>query len=298
LNLSSALRRTLPNTSTEVSQCLVVKSAAPADLILIPAAAERFGFSTNQTGGHMARSIMLPELSQLFRALPLAAKPADYRRAIVEGNALGKPTFSSREKTYRHLAQHYSLDPTLALFRLLRRFAQEDSSSLPLMAATCSFCRDPQFRQSFTLIRQLRSGELLTRERMEAFLEASFPTRFSAAMKKSLAQNVITSWKQAGHLRGRIKKVRIAPQPRLGASVYSMAAGYLLGLRGQMLTSSVFVDLVSPDPAFVTAHLAAASGRGWIRFRQAGGIVEVDLSPLFTEAEQQDQRQLDLYGAH
>ena len=117
-----------------------------------------------------------------------------------------------------------------------------------------------------------------------------------AATKKSLAQNVITSWTQAGHLRGRVKKVRASPQARLRSSVYAMAAGYLLGLRGQMLLTSVFSDVVSPDPAFVTAHLTAASGRGWIRFHQAGGIVEVDLSPLLTAAEQDDQQQLDLYG--
>ena len=281
-----------------MTECQAVSSSEPAPLVLIPEATERFGFSPNQTGGHMARSMMLPELAQLIRILPPESTPADYRRAIVEENALGKPTFSSREKTYRHLAQHYSLNPTLALFRLLRRCAQDDLPSLPLMAATCAFCRDPQFRQSFGLIKQLRTGESLSRERMEAFLETSFPVRFSPAMLKSLAQNVITSWTQAGHLRGRVKKVRSAPDPRLGASVYAMAAGYLLGLRGQTLLSSVFVDLVAPDPAFVSAHLTAASGRGWIRFRQAGGIVEVDLSPLLTDAEQHDQEQLNLYGAH
>ena len=165
---------------------------------------------------------------------------------------------------------HYGLISSLTLFRLLRRFIIEDPASLPLIATTCAFCRDAQFRASFALIKQLRSGELLTRERMEAFLESSFPDRFSAAMKKSLAQNVITSWTQGSHLRGKTKKIRTLPHPRLGASVYSMAAGYLLGFRGQALLSSVFVDLISPDPAFVIAHLASASGRGWIRFRQAG----------------------------
>lgn len=272
---------------------------APSEpLVTIPEAAKRFGFSTSRSAGHMARSMMLPELSELLRVVAPESPSADYQRAIIDDNLLGKPTFSSREKSHRHLAHHYGLDPALTLFRLLRRFATEDPPSLPLIAATCAFCRDAQFRQSFALIKQLRSGQLLTRERMEEFLEASFPDRFSAAMKKSLAQNVITSWSQSGHLGGKTKKLRTLPQPRLGASIYAMSAGYLLGFRGQALLSSVFVDLVAPDPAFVVAHLTAASGRGWIRFRQAGGILEIDLSPLLTTAEREHHEQLDLYGAN
>lgn len=258
--------------------------------------AERFGFSAATTGGHMARSMMLPELMQLFRVLPVETTKPQYRDAILDGNVLGKTTFSSREKSYRHLVQHYGLDSGTALFRVLRRLAAEEPPAIPLMAATCSYCRDAQLRVSFELVESLRSGALLTREQMEQHLEAAFPGRFKPAMKKSLAQNVNTTWTEAGHLSGRAKKVRAVPVPRVAASVYAMTAGYLLGLRGQTLVTSVFGRLVAPDASHITGHLALASGRGLVRFRQAGGIVEIDCSPLLTEAERTDQRQLELYG--
>ena len=44
---------------------------------------------------------------------------------------LGKSTFSSREKSYRHLVQHYGLDLQQALFRLLRQFAGEEPAAPP-----------------------------------------------------------------------------------------------------------------------------------------------------------------------
>ena len=246
----------------------------------------------------MARSMMLPELTQLFRAVPLDAPKDRYKAAILDDNLLGKATFSSREKTHRHLVQHYGLDPAMTLFRLLRRLAADDPASLPLMAATCSFCRDAQLRASWALVEGLRRGESLTREQMEQHLEAVFPTRFSAAMKKSLAQNLNTTWTEAGHLAGRSKKVRAVPEPRVAASVYAVTAGYLIGLRGQTLLASVFGRLVSPDPSYLTAHLALASGRGLVRFRQAGGVVEIDCSPLLTDAERAQQQHLELHGSN
>ena len=128
---------------------------------------------------------------------------------------------------------------------------------------------------------------------MEAHLEAGFPGRFSPAMKKSLAQNVGTTWTAAGHLTGRVRKIRSLPQPRMAASVYAMLAGYLLGLRGEILVQSVFSRLVAQDPAVVIAHLSAASARGWVRFRHSGGVLELDFGPLLTEEEQQV-----LHGTH
>ena len=122
---------------------------------------------------------------------------------------------------------------------------------------------------------------------MEAHLEAGFPGRFSPVMKVSLARNVNTTWTVAGYLTGRTPKVRALPTPNWVATTYALLAGYLLGLRGEILLRSGFARLVTTDPAQVTAHLVVASARGWLRFRQAGGVVDIDFSPLLTTEEQE-----------
>ena len=234
----------------------------------------------------MARSMMLPELQLLLSVVPPDAARADYRSAIVDENALGKPTFSSRRKAEKHLYELYGLDPSLALFRVLRRFAAEDADSLPLLALTCAFCRDAQLRASFSLIEDLKLGEVVPRERMEEHLEAAFPSQYSAAMKTSLAQNVNATWTAAGHLKGRAVKRRSVPQPRVAASTYAMFAGYLLGLRGEILTSSVFARLVCTGPTMIVSHLSTAARNGWLRFRHAGGVMEIDFSGLLLPEEE------------
>lgn len=244
------------------------------------------GFSERRSGGMMARSMMLSELRELLSSTAPAASRQDYQAAIIDENILGKDTYSSRRKSATHLYELYGLDPRLALFRILRRLADEDRDSLPLLAVTCVYCRDAQLRASFPLIESLKPGEILERRRMEDHLENLFPRRFSIAMKRSLTQNINTTWTAAGHLSGVRIKRKARPIARPVASTYAMFAGYLSGLRGEALLASPFGHLVGADPLLIMTHLTIASRQGWLRFRQGGGVMEMDFSPMLLPEEE------------
>jgi hypothetical protein len=244
------------------------------------------GFSKAIVGGHAARSMMFLEMRTLVLALPLSTTLADFTNAIVEENVLEKPTLSSRKKSLRHLMELYGLDPSRALFRVLWQLGHADLDSLPQICLVCAYARDPQLRQSFELIRMLPLGGILTRAAMEEHLENGFPGRFSPAMKKSMAQNVNTTWTFGGHLVGRAKKIRQLPEPRPISAAYAMFVGYLAGLRGERLLDSAYGSLVSSNRSQLQTSLALASARGLLSLKRAAGIVEVDFSNLLTTAEQ------------
>ena len=246
---------------------------------------EALGFRDGISGGLMSRTLMHDEMALLLAQTPADAKTDELLTAIIEKNVLGKPTLSSRKKSLSHLRELYGLDPSRPLFRVFRRLATLDPQSLPVLALICVYCRDPQLRASFTLIRALKVGEHLVRERMETVMESAFPGRFSAAVKRSLAQNVNACWTAAGHLEGRSKKVRTLPRPRAVTAAYAMLAGYLSGLRGQRLLYSEYGDLVCCEPALIPGQLSLASSRGLLGFKHAGGVVEFDFSPLLTDQE-------------
>ncbi|MBU2055245.1 MAG: hypothetical protein KKC25_09750 [Proteobacteria bacterium] len=230
--------------------------------------------------------MMFLEMCTLVRAMPLDVTKNDFANAIVEENALEKPTLSSRKKSLRHLMELYGMDPSQALFRVLWDLGHSDLDSLPQLCLVCAYARDPQLRHSFEMVRTLRLGEVLERTAMEQHLENSFPGRFSPAMKKSMAQNVNTTWTFGGHLAGKAKKTRRLPEPRPVSAAYAMFVGYLTGLRGERLLDSAFAALVASNRSQLQAALSLASAKELLSLKQAAGIVEFDFSNLLTPAEQ------------
>ena len=244
------------------------------------------GFSNAAVGGHSARSMMFLEMRTLVQAMPLSVIKDDFTRTVVEETALHTPTQSSRKKSLRHLVELYGMDPSQVLFRVLWDFGHADLDSLPQLCLVCAYSRDPQLRQSFELVRRLHLGAVLSRSAMEKHLEVGFPGRFSPAMKKSMAQNVNTTWTFGGHLVGRAKKTRCLPTPRPFSAAYAMFAGYLTGLRGERLLDSPYAALVATNRPQLQAALALASARGLLTLKQAAGVVEFNFSRLLTPAEE------------
>ena len=253
----------------------------------MPIEANPFGFSNALTGGHSARSMMFLEFRNLVREMPPSATKEDFARAVIEENVLEKPTLSSRRKSLRHLIELYGMDSSKVLFRVLWHLGHTDSESLPQLCLVCAYARDPQLRRSFELIRTLRLGEAVERTTMEQYLENGFPGRFSPAMKKSMAQNVNTTWTFGGHLSGKAKKVKQLPEPRPVSAAYAMFVGYLSGLRGERLLDSAYAALVAGNRAQLEVALSLASAKGLLSLKKAAGIVEFDFSNLLNSAEQE-----------
>lgn len=243
------------------------------------------GFSSSIAGAHSARSMMFLEMRTLVRSLPVTASGTEITKAIVDENVLEKPTRGSRDKSLRHLTELYGLDTSRAIFRVLWQVGHSDSDSLPQMCLVCAYARDAQLRHSFELIRSLRPGDILERASMEQNLERGFPGRFSSATKKSMAQNVSTTWTFGGLLTGNKNKTRQAPQPRPESAAYAMFVGYLAGLRGEQLLDSAFAALVASNRSQLLTALRLASAKGLLSLKSAGGVVEFDFSNLLTPAE-------------
>ena len=247
---------------------------------------ERLGFSYERGGVHTARTMMLVELRALLSYVdPADAARAGYLEAIQTANCLGKRSGKTRTLTFRHLADLYALDPSLLVFRALRFFWQRDVDGQPLLAALCAYSRDPLLRATAPFALGSREGATITREAMEEFIDAQEPGRFSKATLKSTAQNINSSWTQAGHLVGRVRKVRARAVATPGTVSLALLLGYVSGLRGESLFKSDFTRML--DCSFEkTIELAEdASRRGWISLKRVGQVVEVLFPNLITAQE-------------
>lgn len=248
----------------------------------------RFGFSFERGGAHLARSLMLEELTLLLQAVnnPNASLD-DYQHAVIDENCLAKRSSRTRQLTLRHLKSLYSLDSGAAIFRALRFFWQRDKDARGLLAFLVAYSRDSILRSSAPFVLQLRLGETVTCPQLEAFLDQQEEGRFSKETLRAAAQRILASWVRSGHLVGHVRKSRTAATPTAGACAMALFLSYLVGARGQMLFETEYMRLLdcSTDQAIELAE--SASRRGWIVIKRIGNVIEVQFPGLLTKQEQE-----------
>jgi hypothetical protein len=247
---------------------------------------EKFGFHFGKGGAHAARTIMFEDLVALLDDENLKdARRDHFYRAIVEENCLSKKSGKTRQLTYRHLSDLYGLDASVPIFRVMLFFWGKDRDGRELLATLCAISRDALLRKSLAWIAQTDVGKEVSREDIEACLVEAFPDRFSPASLKSIAQNLNGTWTRAGHLKGKVRKVRQRVNPSPAATAFGLYLGYISGVRGEALFHTEFARVLDASPAELMDKAEVASRRGWIVVKRLGNIVEVLFPHLIKEEE-------------
>ena len=241
---------------------------------------ERAGFRFGPRGTHGSRTIMLRELTELFAALPATATREDYKTAIVEENVLGKRTYATRLSSRQRLAEMYGLDPRLALFRVLRHLWGLDRRGQPLVALLCALARDPLLRTTAHPVLALDPGEELIRSRFAATIRGAVGARMNDAVLDKVARNAASSWAQAGHLEGRVRKIRRRVKTTPGAAALALWLSQQEGRAGLSLLDADWAVVLDTSGPALLPHALDAKRLGLIRARVAGSVVEIDTRAL------------------
>lgn len=231
----------------------------------------------NRGGTHLARTMMLTELSEVMDIVNDPEAPfATYRDAVIVENCLGKPTMRSREDTFRHLKSLYSFDGRNPFFVAFQYFWHRDIKGRSLLALMAAYFHDTILRQSADYILRLTPGESISRDFTEQKLEEYYPHRYSPAMIRSAAQNINGTWTQSGHLEGRVAKIRTIVTPTPGVVAFALWLSLQEGTRGEELLVSPYAKLIDArkDQMIELAQIAGA--KSWLVWRQIHDVVEVD----------------------
>jgi len=230
---------------------------------------------------------MLQEIQRLLDVVGATALRPDYRSAVVDNNVLDKPTTKARKLTYEHLCDLYSLDPDVCLFHLFRQLWYSDEEARPVLALQIALARDALLRVSAPVILGAKSGDQVTRDRMEKLFGEWSEGRLSAASVKAIAQRVNGTWTQAGYLTGRVKKIRNAATITPANVTFALFLAHLEGLVAQRLFSSDWVRVLDlPEERLIELTQSAAQ-RGLLVFRRTGGVMEVRFPDYLTKQEQE-----------
>lgn len=245
----------------------------------------RFGFGFAKRSVHIARTIMLEDLTNLFMAVPEAKNQSDYLSAIIDHNCLGKKSLNTRKISAKQLKLLYTIDPEITIFRNLLYFWQRDERGRPLLALLCALTRDAILRQTVQLIMEAPEGAIFTSESVEGYIGNLFWGRFSKVTLTSMASRIRSTWTQTGHLSGRSIRIRVKPEATPGTVAYALLLSYLMGRRGTELFETEYVKILDCSREKAIEMAEQASVRGWIVFKRIGDVMEASFPNLLTEQE-------------
>ena len=224
---------------------------------------------------------MLAELSGLLAAVPAGSSAEEYRAAVLGRNVLGKTTDSTRKKTLRHMRELYALDEAIPIFGLLRKLEAVDrGESLPLLALQVAWSRDPLLRATTPPVLEAAVGDRVERASLVEAFEAVLPNQYSAATLKTTTQNAASSWAQAGHLTGHLKKIRKPVTPTTVAITMALFLGQIAGYHGAEVFSSPWVKLLDLGADRARAMALEAHRAGLLNLRAVGDVVDLSFPTL------------------
>jgi len=258
-----------------------------APLIRLPEsrAAVDFGFRFGDRGTHTSRTLMLDELETLLSSAPAEAGRSDYADAIIQDNVTDKRTAATRRLTNQRLGELYALDPAVTLFRVLRRCWSSDEPGHPLLALLCALARDPLLRATAPPVLSLRRDEELSRQAMTAAVVSTVGDRLNDSVVDKVVRNASSTWTQSGHLQGRVRKTRTRVDPTPLSAAYALLLGYLLGLRGHRLFTTLWVKTLDRSTDEVIFLAMDAKRLGFLDLKHAGNVIDVGFAPILTPNE-------------
>jgi hypothetical protein len=233
-------------------------------------------------GPNTSHTIAVAALTALLGAVPPGGREVDYQLAVVTENILSKATDAARRRTQRDLKRLYLLRPDSLLFRAMRDLWGDDVEGHPLLAGLCALARDPVFRASSSAILAAAPGDQVSSGDMANAVSSQFPTSYGGTTLATIGRNTLSSWQQTGHLAqaDRITKIRSQAICRPANVSYALLLGHLQGARGQGLFDTPWARLLDRPKSQLIDLAVAASQRGLVEFRQAGGVIEVGFRTL------------------
>ncbi len=238
-------------------------------------------------GTNTSHTIIVPALQQLLAAVGHEPDSADFERAVLVDNVLGKATTESRSRTLRYLRELYLLRQSSILFRALRDLWSDDPAGQPLLAGLCALARDASFRASAGAIITTSPGDRLRSHDLGQAVEVVFPDAYSEATLAKIGRNTFSSWEQTGHLEAaeRTEKKRKRAVCTPAATAFALMLGYLEGVRGGALLDTLWARVLDHPRSHVLDLAVAASQRGLIDFRHSGGVIDVGFNELLRPME-------------
>jgi hypothetical protein len=226
---------------------------------------------------HSNRTIMFAELLKVMNQAEVGESYYD----SMKNNIFNKATSVSVIQTSGHLRRLYDFDETLPRFKAFQHFwNKSDESVKSIIALLYAIGNDYLLSESIPVINNAKLGNRISIEKLEENIEMHHPNKYSNNTRRSTAQNIASSWKQAGFILGKIKNIRTQPDINYLVVAFAFLMAYLNGIRGDFILKSNWVKALSLEENAIRSLAIEANKRDLLQYHYAGNVTSITFTNL------------------
>jgi hypothetical protein len=223
--------------------------------------------------------------AELAKVMDHAIEDDNYLGSLSQ-NIINKKTNSGIKETTQRLRKLYSFDLNYNPFKALKYFWQiSDEKDKPILALIYAIGHDFLLAESILVVVEMKLGEKVTIEKIDENIVSYYPNRYSENTRRSISQNIASSWKQAGFITGKVKNIRTQPDISYIVVTFAFFMAYLDGLRGDFILTSKWVKALSLSDSIVRELAIEAAKRDFMQYQFAGSVTAISFNSLTNKLE-------------
>jgi hypothetical protein len=221
--------------------------------------------------------------SELEKVMAYSIDTGMYLDAMGE-NVFGKKSSDGIKKTKGFLKLLYGFDINHQPFSAFKYFWEiADPYEKPLIAFLYAVTKDDLLAESIEVLQKVKPGEKARIELFEDSIEMHHPNQYSANTRKSMAQNIASSWKQAGFIEGKVKNLRTDAVITARVACFAFLLAYLNGDRGNFIWTGISVKALCLPESKLRELAMDCARKDFMQYQYAGSITAISFTNLLTK---------------
>lgn len=226
---------------------------------------------------HTSRTMMYAELEKV---MAYSLDNDNFLESLAH-NVTGKKSNSGAENTANYLKRLYVFDMQYPPFVAFKYFWKiSDTNEKPLIAFIYAVNQDDLLAESVQVLQTVQLDEKVTIELFEEVIAKYHPNQYSANTSRSMAQNIASSWKQAGFINGKIKNIRILPEITYRVACFTFLLAYIKGDRGDFIWGSIGVKALCLYESKLRELAIECGKNDLMQYQYAGSVTAINFTNL------------------
>jgi hypothetical protein len=221
---------------------------------------------------HTGRTMMFAELEKVMN---YGTEIEDFNEAL-NANVANKLSKSNLLETNSRLRRLYRFDNNDIWFRSFRHYWHlTDQGKKSIITILYAISNDYLLSESIDLVVGARIGDRIAIEKFDKNIEKYHPGNYSDNTRRSAAQNIASSWKQAGYIQGKVKNIRSKVVHDYYTVAFALLMSYLNGDRGDYILMSRWVKALALGTDELRDLIKEAAKRDLLQYQYGGNVTTI-----------------------